>query len=564
MSWSTLEAMQDSTYPSTSMDIDDMQLGWDRLFAANAFLDELYVRADTDAKQQPHNSQVPDEDIDSHVICQECDRRDLTDMDDNTYAGLYMDGLRNRSGSIEAPLKQLKEFDVNISSFDQKTLENILAGYEQDYENRIFQPHAGDLQLQRWQFKSPFCEHGAMTNPSTNSISLPAIRSSSSSYLPSSSEPCQERPASRPSGQQCAVEYESQSQQLHADFFSNNTTETALMNMSDAALADKGVPCFYGFSNGVDVDHRLMPISLQKDPTENLMALVSLARRHGLPAKRRRIERLPKYKKTQPSRHLLSVAFVSPYSDDKEIGPQRDLSHGQIEENVNVRKTRLSVLNRKSITPNVVKQTQVRLITCDHKTGATISAALEYKDDEYCGLADAIPHYLIFTMANMHVADLLTKQLCALLEKEGFELIDDKFQLIPPRDNSFVCSTSSSSLALCNGIQQSDSLAANENGKSDGASMSDLMLAYPVCDNAITESRVGSFPRILQNNFSPGLLTNLGSQLQLAHTQQVQAHLSQFSWTSVQVEAQNRVHEQREQMAWPRRKFILPPAAWGA
>lgn len=174
-----------------------------------------------------------------------------------------------------------------------------------------------------------------------------------------------------------------------------------------------------------------------KDPIENLMALLSVAQSHGLPAKKRKAEQLPDIKKTPPSWQLLLVALANPSSDDcKDPKRQRNMADSLVGGNVNVRKTRYLQFQRQIIQGPYLRRVRIRLVMCERGKDAMVEAVVQFGDDQDDEASNSVPHHVLPTMANAHAADLFAKQFCSLLEKDGFELVDDQVQPAMPRGNA--------------------------------------------------------------------------------------------------------------------------------
>lgn len=187
----------------------------------------------------------------------------------------------------------------------------------------------------------------------------------------------------------------------------------------------------------------LMVAGQRKELMDTFVALLSTAQRNGLPPKKRKVEPAPASdnKKTSPSWQLLLVALANTSSDDvKDPKGQRNMADSLVGGNVNVRKTRFLQFQRQIIQGSHYRRVRVRLVMCERGKDAMVEAVVQFGDDQDDEMLNSVPHHVLPTMANAHAADIFAKQFCALLEKEGFELVEDQVQPTMPRGNATAAS----------------------------------------------------------------------------------------------------------------------------
>eukprot|EP00249_Psilotum_nudum_P028821 c3875_g1_i1 orf=2-763(+) len=186
-----------------------------------------------------------------------------------------------------------------------------------------------------------------------------------------------------------------------------------------------------------------------EEQLENLLTLISIAQRHELPAKRSKVEELPDIVKSPPSWQLLSVALANTSTDDyKEPKGQRSMAHSLVGGNVNLRKTRYLQFQRTEQLfqgnghPPIVRRIRVRLVMCERSKDSVVEAVVQFGDDQDDESLNSVPHHVLPMMANVYAADLFAMQFCALLEKDGFELVDDQVHPSMPRGSVPLSATS--------------------------------------------------------------------------------------------------------------------------
>lgn len=179
----------------------------------------------------------------------------------------------------------------------------------------------------------------------------------------------------------------------------------------------------------------LMVPGQRRDPLDNFAHLLSVAQRHGLPAKRQKVDIPPTTdgKKTVPLFHELECALNTSSDEIKDPKGQRNMADSLVGGNVNARKTRFLQFQRQIIqgihgTGPHYRRVRVRLVMCERGRDAMVEAVVQFGDDQDDESLNSVPHHVLPTMANAHAADIFAKQFCALLEKEGFELVEDQVQ----------------------------------------------------------------------------------------------------------------------------------------
>eukprot|EP00250_Pteridium_aquilinum_P011308 c19982_g1_i1 orf=281-3946(+) len=176
----------------------------------------------------------------------------------------------------------------------------------------------------------------------------------------------------------------------------------------------------------------------RREPLDNLMVLMSVAQRHGLPAKRQKCELPPLSdgKKTAPPFHELECALNTSSDEIPDPKGQRNMADSLVGGNVNARKTRFLQFQRQIIQGPHFRRVRVRLVMCERGRDAMVEAVVQFGDDQDDETLNSVPHHVLPTMANAHAADIFAKQFCALLEKEGFELVEDQVQPTLPRGSA--------------------------------------------------------------------------------------------------------------------------------
>ncbi|KAH7421722.1 hypothetical protein KP509_13G072900 [Ceratopteris richardii] len=188
----------------------------------------------------------------------------------------------------------------------------------------------------------------------------------------------------------------------------------------------------------------LMVPAQKREPLDDFTFLISAAQKHGLPAKRRQNDCIPPQdaKKTVPLFHELACALNTSSDEIKDPKGQRNMANSLVGGSVNVRKTRFLQFQRQIIqvahgaVPHFVRRVRVRLVMCERGRDAMVEAVVQFGDDQDDETLNSVPHHVLPTMANAHAADIFARQFCALLEKEGFELVDDQVQTAGTRNST--------------------------------------------------------------------------------------------------------------------------------
>ncbi|KAJ7570825.1 hypothetical protein O6H91_01G135900 [Diphasiastrum complanatum] len=172
-----------------------------------------------------------------------------------------------------------------------------------------------------------------------------------------------------------------------------------------------------------------------KQPVDVLKSLVSCMQRHGKHIKEQKSEDLPPVNKTRPSWQLLSLALSDTSDDYKELKGQRSLANSLVGGNINARKTRFLQFTRTEPLypgPNysvMYHRTRLRLVLCGRGKDAMVEAVIQIGDDQDDEVPNTGPPYIVLpALTNAEVADLFAKQFAILLEREGFELVEDQVQ----------------------------------------------------------------------------------------------------------------------------------------
>lgn len=169
----------------------------------------------------------------------------------------------------------------------------------------------------------------------------------------------------------------------------------------------------------------------EREALEDFPILLAVAQRHGLPAKRPKNEILPTpdIKKSAPLFHELECALNTSSDEIKDPKGQRNMADSLVGGNVNARKTRFLQFQKAIVQgPHHLRRVRVRLVMCERGRDAMVEAVVQFGDDQDDETLNSVPHHVLPTMANAHAADIFAKQFCALLEKEGFELVEDQVQ----------------------------------------------------------------------------------------------------------------------------------------
>ncbi|MCO5576387.1 hypothetical protein L7F22_030197 [Adiantum nelumboides] len=179
-------------------------------------------------------------------------------------------------------------------------------------------------------------------------------------------------------------------------------------------------------------DGLMLPLP-KRDPLDNFPLLLAVAERHNLPAKRPKndIPPLQDIKKTTPLFHELECALNTSSDEIKDPKGQRNMADSLVGGNVNSRKQRfLQFQKAVAQGPHHVRRV---LVMCERGKDAMVEAVVQFGDDQDDETLNSGPHHVLPTMANAHAADIFAKQFYALLEKEGFELVNDQVQPTIPR-----------------------------------------------------------------------------------------------------------------------------------
>ncbi|KAJ7517817.1 hypothetical protein O6H91_21G041000 [Diphasiastrum complanatum] len=201
-------------------------------------------------------------------------------------------------------------------------------------------------------------------------------------------------------------------------------------------------------SAGAKVEQGLVGQGQIKQSLDVLKSLVSCVQSsHGKHIKEQKSEDLPPVNKTPPSWQLLSLALADTSDDYKEPKGQRSLANSLVGGNVNARKTRFLQFTRTEALypgPNssvTYHRTRLRLVLCGR--GAMIEAVIQIGDDQDDEVPNTGPPYIVLpALANAEVADLFARQFSILLERDGFELVEDQVQPFTPRGNTMNALTS--------------------------------------------------------------------------------------------------------------------------
>ncbi|GLJ10463.1 hypothetical protein SUGI_0128700 [Cryptomeria japonica] len=207
----------------------------------------------------------------------------------------------------------------------------------------------------------------------------------------------------------------------------------------------------------------------QSKQLETISTLVSTIQRHGLPIKKKSVEEVRETKKGPPSWHLLSMAFSNATNneDQKDVKGQRSLSNSLVGGGVNVRKTRIMNFVRAdhmypgNSVPVLVRRIRVRLVMCERAKDGMVEAVVQFGDDQDEDSLNCCPHDVLPSLPNTHFADRLAVQFSTLMEKDGYELVDDQVQpiqqrqqMLPPNASSTTQSMTPVASALGNSMNQ--------------------------------------------------------------------------------------------------------------
>ncbi|GLJ10462.1 hypothetical protein SUGI_0128660 [Cryptomeria japonica] len=171
---------------------------------------------------------------------------------------------------------------------------------------------------------------------------------------------------------------------------------------------------------------------------ETISALVSVIHRHVLPIRKKSVEEVREPKKVPPSWQLLAKALnnATNNEDQKDVKGQRSLSNSLVGGGVNVCKTRImnfvhaGHMYPGNSDPVLIHRNGVRLVMSECAKDGIVEAVVQFGNDQEEDSLNSCPHDVLPSLLNTHFADRLAVQFSALMDKDGYKLVDDQVQPI--------------------------------------------------------------------------------------------------------------------------------------